>query len=101
MTPPDNDDLDGEIVDEIVDELRRLARSEPRSGREAAAKAAALRTLERLSRDRRGQTPPPMPDGWYPHERGDPFYELDWVYLHEHPNVLRRHWEWAWCEGQA
>ena len=20
-----------------------------------------------------------MPDGWYPHERGDPFYELDWV----------------------
>jgi hypothetical protein len=21
---------------------------------------------------------PPMPDGWYPHEPGDPFYELDW-----------------------
>ena len=28
---------------------------------------------------------PPMPEGWYPHEPGDPFYELDWVFLHEHP----------------
>jgi hypothetical protein len=31
-----------------VAELRRLARSRPRSGREAVAKASALRTLERL-----------------------------------------------------
>ena len=28
---------------------------------------------------------PAMPDGWYPHEPGDPFYELDWLFLHEHP----------------
>ena len=33
---------------ETVAELRRLARSRPRSGREAVAKASALRTLERL-----------------------------------------------------
>ena len=26
-----------------------------------------------------------MPDGWYPHEPNHPFYELDWVFLHEHP----------------
>jgi hypothetical protein len=28
-----------------------------------------------------------MPEGWYPHEPGDPFYELEWVFLHEHPEI--------------
>jgi hypothetical protein len=40
--------------------------------------------LERLGRERRRQEVPPMPEGWYPHEPRDPFYELDWVFLHEH-----------------
>jgi hypothetical protein len=35
-------------------ELQRLARSRPRSGRQSAAKASAIRTLERLERSRRG-----------------------------------------------
>jgi hypothetical protein len=57
-----------------LDELRRLARARPRSGREAAAKASALRALERLTRTGRAALPP-MPDGWHP---GPPeFVELD------------------------
>jgi len=39
----------GELDSEAVAELRRLARSRPRSGRDAVAKASALRTLERLN----------------------------------------------------
>jgi hypothetical protein len=84
---------------ETVAELRRLARSRPRSGREAVAKASALRTLERSRRGKRRV--PPMPEGWYPHERGDPFYELDWVFLHEHAGILQCHWEAAWREGRV
>jgi hypothetical protein len=82
-------------------ELRRLAQSRPRSGRQSVAKASAIRTLERLARERRTQPMPPMPEGWYPHEPGDPFYELDWEFLHEHPEILRRHWERAWREGRV
>jgi hypothetical protein len=44
-----DDDLDPEAIAE----LRRLARSRPRSGREAVAKASALRTLEQLRRGKR------------------------------------------------
>jgi hypothetical protein len=93
------DDGNGDLDPEAVAELRRLARSRPRSGREAAAKVSALRTFERLRRGKRQV--PPMPEGWYPHEPGDPFYELDWVFLHEHPGILRRHWELAWREGRV
>jgi hypothetical protein len=93
------DDGNGDLDPEAVAELRRLARSRPSSGREAAAKASALRTLERLRRGKRRV--PPMPEGWYPHEPGHPFYELDWVFLHEHPEILRRHWEQAWREGRV
>ena len=82
-------------------ELRRLAQSRPRSGRQSVAKASAIRTLERLARERRKQPMPPMPEGWYPHEPGDPFYELDWEFLHEHPHILERHWERAWREGRV
>jgi hypothetical protein len=28
-----------------------------------------------------------MPVGWYSHKPGDPFYELDWVFLHEHAEI--------------
>jgi hypothetical protein len=82
-------------------ELRRLARSRPRSGRQSVAKASAIRTLERLAREGRRQPLPPMPEGWYPHEPGDPFYELDWDHLHAHPAILQRHWELAWREGRV
>ena len=96
MTPDSNG---GSALDpETVAELHRLARSRPRSGRQSVAKASAIRTLERLARERRRQPMPPMPDGWYPHEPGDPFYELDWVFLHDHPVILQRHWETAWRE---
>jgi hypothetical protein len=44
---------------------------------------------------------PRMPKGWYPHEPGDPFYQLDWVFLHEHPAILERHREMAWREGRV
>lgn len=81
-------------------EAGRLARSRPKSGRGAQAKASALRTVERLERSRR-QEVPPMPEGWCPHEPGDPFYELDWVFLHEHPEILRRQWEAAWRDGRV
>ena len=92
----------GPVMDSAtLEELRRLARSRPRSGRQAVAKASAIRTLERLARERRKQPMPPMPDGWYPHAPGDPFYELDWVFLHEHPAILRRHWELAWRGGRT
>ena len=46
-----------------------------------------------------GSPMPPMPEGWYPHEPGDPLDELDWVFLHDHPVILQRHWEMAWREG--
>jgi hypothetical protein len=82
-------------------ELRRLACSRPRSGRQSVAKGSAIRTLERLARERRRQPMPPMPEGWYPHEPGHPFYELDWVFLHEHAGILERHWELAWREGRV
>jgi hypothetical protein len=84
---------------ETVAELSRLACSRPRSGREAAAKASALRTLERLRREK--DRMPPVPEGWYPHKPDHPFYELDWEFLHEHPEILRRHWETAWREGRV
>jgi len=89
----------GDLDPEAVAELRRLARSRPRSGRDAVAKASALRTLERLNRAK--HQVPPMPDGWYPHEPDHPYYELDWVFLHEHPAILQRHWEAAWREGRV
>jgi hypothetical protein len=97
MTPGGNGGRDPDP--ETVAELRRLARSRPRSGREAAAKARALRTLERLRREK--DRVPPMPEGWYPHEPDHPFYELDWEFLHEHPEILRRHWETAWRESRV
>jgi hypothetical protein len=61
MTPPD-----GYIDPETLKELLRLARSRPRSGRQAVAKASALRTLERLERSRPRGKFPAVPERWHP-----------------------------------
>jgi hypothetical protein len=42
-----------------------------------------------------------MPERWYPHRPGDPFYDLDRGFLHEYPHILERHWAAAWREGRA
>jgi hypothetical protein len=54
---PDGGNGGGDLDPETVAELRRLPRSRPRSGREAVAKASALRTLERSRRVKR-RVPP-------------------------------------------
>ena len=82
-----------------VEELRRLARSRPRSGRQSVAKAGCDQDAGAA-----GQGAPPPADaadarGWYPHEHGDPFYELDGCSYMSTPEILRRHWETAWREG--
>jgi hypothetical protein len=58
----ENGDLDAATLEE----LRRLARSRPRSGRAALAKAGAIRTLERLARGNKGAELPPCPPDWHP-----------------------------------
>jgi hypothetical protein len=85
---------DGEIDPATLEQLQRLARSHPRSGREAQAKASALRTLERLARDGRRPGLPPCPPNWYPPEQAEAgFEELDRVFLEQHPEVRLRMWE--------
>ena len=91
---------DGEIDPVTFEQLQRLARSRPRSGRESAAKASAIRTLERLARDGRRAGLPPCPPGWYPPEQAEAgFEELDRVFLEEHPEVRQQMWE-NWCRGK-
>jgi hypothetical protein len=81
---------DGPLDPATLAELRRLARSRPRSGRAAVAKASAIRTLERLARGGQRVAPPPCPPDWHP---GPPeFEELDRVHLAEHPEVRERWW---------
>jgi hypothetical protein len=81
----------GKIDPITLEQLEQLARSHPRSGREAQAKASALRTLERLNR--RGRVAlPPCPPNWYPPNQAE-FEELDRVHLEEHPEVRQRMWE--------
>ena len=82
----------GEIDPVTLEQLERLARSHPKSGREAQAKASAIRTLERLNR-----RVPPCPPGWYPPNQAA-FEELDRAHLEEHPEVRQRMWEvWHGC----
>jgi hypothetical protein len=76
-------------------ELRRLARSQPRSGREAIAKASAIRTLERLNRTSR--TIPLCPEGWHPGPAE--LEELDRDWLEQHPEARQQMWEWDWRRG--
>jgi hypothetical protein len=78
----------GDIDPDTLRELERLARSR----RQAQAKASALRTLERLSRDGRRRRVPPCPPDWYPPNQAE-FEELDRVHLEEHPEVRQRMWE--------
>ena len=82
---------DGKIDPITLEQLERLARSRPRSGRQAQAQASALRTLERLNRRGRVALPPCPPD-WYPPDQAE-FEELDRVDLEEHPEVRQRMWE--------
>jgi hypothetical protein len=100
MDEPKNDSTGGRGVDpRTVEELRRLARSNPTSGQGQAAKLGAIRALERLGRPRSGV--PEMPEGWHPHPH-DGWAALDecdseavrrkwWANLwtERHPNVMR------------
>jgi hypothetical protein len=82
----------GDIDPVTLQQLERLACSHPRSGREAQAKASAIRTLERLARGGRQPGLPPCPPDWYPPNQAE-FEELDRVDLEEHPEVRQRMWE--------
>jgi hypothetical protein len=89
-----------EIDPVTLEQLQRLARSHPRSGRESVAEASAIRTLERLARDGRRTGLPPCPLGWYPPDLAKAgFEELDRVHLEEHPEVRQRWWE-GWWQSQ-
>jgi hypothetical protein len=80
------------IIDSVaLEELQRLARSRPRSGRQSAAKASALRTLERLARSGRRAAWSSCPPDWHPNP-GTAWEELDRAYLAEHPEVRERWW---------
>ena len=46
------------------------------------------------------QEVPPIPQAWYPHEPGDPLYDVD-LYLLDRPDMLQRHWELAWRDGRV
>jgi hypothetical protein len=96
MTPTDPAHDNRDLDLETLAELRRLARSRPRSGREAAAKASAIRTLERLTRGNRQI--PPCPSDWHPHA-GTKWEKLDKWHLERHPEVRQRWWENLWREG--
>lgn len=60
------------LDEEMIAELRRVAAPPAHSGREAQAKVAAIRTLERLGRKQ--ETPVPDFRTWHP---GGPFEDLD------------------------
>ena len=92
MSETDRQSGNGFIDAATLGELERLARSQPRSGRQAAAKASALRTLERLARHGRRPELPPCPPDWHPMP-GTAWEELDRAHLEEHPEVRLRMWE--------
>jgi hypothetical protein len=96
MTPP-SDPSNGDFDPQSIAELRWLARSRPTSGRAAAAKASAIRTLERLGRER--LRVPPCPPDWHP-AAGTEWEELDKWYLNKHPEVRERWWENLWRQGR-
>ena len=74
--------------DKIREELGRVARSKPRSGRGQQAKVTALRTLERLDQQPRKE-PPPCPPDWHP-QPGSVMEELDRADPHATPEMRRR-----------
>ena len=85
----------GEIDPLTFEQLERLARSQPRSVREAQAKAWAIRTLERLARDGRRRRVPRCRADWHPLP-GTAWEELD---RGDDPETRQRWWE-AWCGGR-
>jgi hypothetical protein len=90
------------IDPETLDELRRLARSRPRSGRGMAAKMAAIKMLDRLEREdsRRSSPPMPAPD-WYPPEWPPEFaelYESDWQ---RRPELRQGQWKVWWSRRRG
>jgi hypothetical protein len=92
MSKADRQSGNGFIDAATLAELERLARSRPRSGRQAQAKASALRMLERLARDGRRRRLPPCPPDWHPMP-GTAWEELDRHDLEAHPEVRQRMWE--------
>lgn len=82
--------VNGNIGPEALSELRRLARTKPKSGRGQLAKLGALRTLERLAREGHPILPPCPPD-WHP-QPGSEWEALDVAYLADHPDVRERMW---------
>jgi hypothetical protein len=94
MAPAHN----GHMGLEAVAELRRLARSQPKSGHEAMAKDSAIRTLERMSRGRRRRRCRQCRRAGIRMTLGIRTTSLIGC-LHEHPQILQRHWEAAWREG--
>jgi hypothetical protein len=90
---------DGELDAETLEEARRLARSRPKSGRGQLAKAAAIRTLERVDRHG-GRRTPPMPEGW----RGPPnsrFADLDLAAPPPSRKRLEEWFRWLWSTGKV
>jgi hypothetical protein len=81
----------GGIDAETLAELQRLARSHPRSGRQASAKASAIRTLERMARGNGRVAVLPCPPDWHPMP-GTAWEELDRHHLAEHPEVREQWW---------
>lgn len=98
MTPADEAGQEEGLTADAIAELRRLARSRPRSGRGMMAKASAIRTLERLSRDRGRMGMPPCPPGWHP-QPGTEWEELDRAFLDANPERRERWWAALWREG--
>jgi hypothetical protein len=92
MSKTDRRSENGFIDAATLGELERLARSRPRSGRQAQAKASALRMLERLARDGRRRRVPQCPPDWHPMP-GTAWEELDRLDLEAHPEVRQRWWE--------
>jgi hypothetical protein len=76
-------------------ELERLARSDPESGRAALAKVTALRTLERLDRNRRGNGDAAWPtddEGRFHPSSDAAWWDLDRADSDE----VRERWRLAW-----
>jgi hypothetical protein len=93
------DDPDERRDDVRREELERLARSRPKSGRGQLAKASALRELGRLERPLRNRPPPPCPPKWHP-QPGSVMEELDSTDPHFGPTARRRLFEEMWENGE-
>ena len=78
-----------------IEELWRLARSNPTTGQGASAKLGAIRARERLNRLRSGV--PELPPGWHPHPE-DGWAKLDAC---DSEATRRRWWANLWAERRV